>query len=52
MQPRFVGFPNVSQGYGFVSRETISEVRGFSKTHQVGFCQSCDTIISRTEDEL
>ena len=31
MQPGFVDFPNVAQGFGFVSREAISEAREFSK---------------------
>ena len=43
MQPRFVDFANFGQGFGFASRETISEAREFSKTLQVGFRQGCDT---------
>ena len=45
MQPGFVDFPNFAQGFGFgfAGREAISEAREFSKTHQVGFCQGCDT---------
>ena len=43
MQPRFVDFPNFAQGFGFASREAISEAREFSRTHQVGFRQDCET---------
>ena len=43
MQLGFVDFPNFDQGFGFVSREAISEAMKFSKTHQVGLCQGCDT---------
>ena len=43
MPPGFVDFPNFAQGFGFTGREAISEVREFSKTHQVGFCQGCHT---------
>ena len=43
MQPEFVDFPNFAQGFGFASREAISEARDFSKTHQVRFRQFCDT---------
>ena len=43
MQPEFVDFPNFAQGFGFATREAISEAREFSKTHQVRFRQFCDT---------
>ena len=43
MLPGFVDFRNFTQGFGFASREAISEARGFSKTHQVGFRQGWDT---------
>ena len=42
-QPEFVDFPHFAQGFGFASREAISEAREFSKAHQVGFRQGCDT---------
>ena len=42
-QPGFVDFPHFPQGFGFDCREAISEAREFSKTHQVGFRQGCDT---------
>ena len=35
--------PNFAQGFGSAGRKAISEAREFSKTHQVGFDQSCDT---------
>ena len=38
MWPGFVDFLNFAQGFGFASREAISEAREFSKIHQVGFC--------------
>ena len=40
MQPGFVDF---NQGFGFASRESISEARELSTTYQVGFRQGCDT---------
>ena len=43
MQPGFADFPSLAQGFGFACREAISEAREFSKTHQVGFRQRCDT---------
>ena len=38
-----LSIPNLAQGFGFAGREGISETREFSKMHQVGFCQDCDT---------
>ena len=53
MQPEFADFPNFDQGYGFVSREAISEAREFSKTHQlVGFRQGCDTGVVRLDSDI
>ena len=43
MQPGFVDFENFVQGLGFAGSEAIYETREFSKTHQVGFRQGCDT---------
>ena len=43
MQPGYVDFPKFAHGFDFASRETTSESRKFSKTHQVGFHQDCDT---------
>ena len=43
MQPEFIDFPNCTQGFGFTGREAISEARKFSKTHQMGVFQGCDT---------
>ena len=43
MQPGFVDFPNFVKSFGFASREAIFQAREFSKTHQVGFRQGCDT---------
>ena len=43
MQPGFLDFPNFAQRFRFASREAISETSELSKTHQVGFRQSCDT---------
>ena len=43
MQPGSADFPNFAEGFGFASREAISEAREFSKTHMMGFRQGHDT---------
>ena len=43
MHPGFADFAKFAQGFGFASREAISEARELSKTQQVGFRQGYDT---------
>ena len=43
MLPGLGDFQNFEQGFGFASKEAISEAREFSKTRQEGFRQGCDT---------
>ena len=37
MLPGLADFHNFNKGFGFASKETISEAREFSKTHRKGF---------------